>query len=74
MMPEKRAQKLDTGNASDWLNQISHVARPMWVVMHHQYGISVLVSQTSFCGETSGRVAKCRLFSQVIRVLTESQN
>ena len=30
----------------------------------HQYGISVLVSQTSFGGETSGRVAKCRLFSQ----------
>ena len=29
----------------------------------HQYGISVLVSQTSFRGETSGGVAKCRLFS-----------
>ena len=28
------------------------------------YGISVLVSQTSFHGETSGGVAKCRLFSQ----------
>ena len=34
------------------------------VVMRHQYGISILVSQTSFRGETSGGVAKCRLFSQ----------
>ena len=30
----------------------------------HQYGISALVSQTSFRGETTGGVAKCRLFSQ----------
>ena len=29
-----------------------------------QYGISALVSQTSFGGETSGSVVKCRLFSQ----------
>jgi len=34
------------------------------VVTHHQYGISALVSQTSFRGETSSGVAKCRLFSQ----------
>ena len=34
------------------------------VVTRHQYGISALVSQTSFGGETSGSVAKCRLFSQ----------
>ena len=60
----------DLGSASDWLNQISHAARPIrsttqiWVVTRHQYGISVLVSQTSFCGETSGAVANCRLFSQ----------
>jgi len=38
-------------------------ALPHWIVMH-QYGISVLVSQTSFRGETVGGVAKCRLFSQ----------
>ena len=31
--------------------------------MRHQYGISTLVSQTSFRGETSGGVVKCRLFS-----------
>ena len=30
----------------------------------HQYGITALVSQTSLGGETSGSVAKCRLFSQ----------
>ena len=33
-------------------------------VTRHQYGISALVSQTSFRGETTGSVAKCRLFSQ----------
>ena len=60
----------DLGSASDWLNQISHTARPIrsttqvWIVTRHQYGISALVSQTSVGGETSGRVAKCRLFSQ----------
>ena len=31
-----------------------------------QYGISAFVSQTSFGGETSGSVVKCRLFSQAI--------
>ena len=36
----------------------------IWVVTCHQYGISAIVSQTSFGGETSGSVAKCRLFSQ----------
>ena len=38
----------------------------MWVVTRHQYGISALVSQTSIGEETSGSVAKCRLFSQAI--------
>ena len=36
----------------------------MWVETCHQYGLSALVSQTSFGGETIGGVAKCRLFSQ----------
>ena len=60
----------DLGSASDWLKQISHAARPIrsttqiWVVTRQQYGISALVFQTSFRGETSGDVAKCRLFSQ----------
>ena len=67
----------ELGSASDWLNQISHAARlirrttQIWVVTRHHNGISALVSQTSFGGETSGSVAKCRLFSQAICLLTE---
>ena len=37
-----------------------------WVVTRHQYGISALFPQTSFRGETSGSVSKCRL-SPVLR-------
>ena len=65
----------DLGSAFDWLNQISHTARPIrsttqiWVVTRHQHGISALVSQTSFGGETSGSVAKCQLFSQAIVIM-----
>ena len=60
----------DLASPSDWLKKISHAARPIrsttqiWVVTRQQYGISALVFQTSFRGETSGYVAKCRLFSQ----------
>ena len=45
------------GSATDWLKKIFHAARPttsttqMWVVTRHQYGISALVSQTSFRGK-----------------------
>ena len=35
----------------------------MWVVTRHQYGISMLVSQTPFRGKTSVGVARRRLFS-----------
>ena len=62
----------DLGSASHWLNQISHVARPIisttqiWVVTRHQYGISAPIFQRSFGRETSGSVAKCRLFSLTI--------
>ena len=73
---ERRNSKLmtchysDLSSASDWLNQISHTARPIrsttliWVVTRHQYGISAPVSQTSFGGVTSGSATKCWLFSQ----------
>ena len=37
----------------------------------HQYGISALVSQPSFGGETSNSVAKCRLYSQGISSYTD---
>ena len=58
----------DLGSASDWLKQISHAARPIrsitqiWVVTRHQYGISALVSQTSFGGVTVAGVANVGCF------------
>ena len=57
-------------SASDWSSRMGNLIQPIrsttqiWVVSRHQYGISALVSQASFGGETSGSVAKCRLFSQ----------
>ena len=40
--------------------------------MRHQYGISALVSHTSFRGETFGGVATCRLFSQATLTVDNS--
>ena len=60
----------DLGSASDWSCRLENFIQPMrsttqiWVVTRHQYGISALVSQMSFGGESGGSVAKCRLFSQ----------
>ena len=60
----------DLDSASDWLKLVSRAAglirstTQIEVVTRHQYGISTLVSQTSFCGETSGSVAECWLFSK----------
>ena len=60
----------DLVGASDCSCCVGNLIQPIrsttqiWVVTRHQYGISALVSQTSFCGETSGSVAKCRRFSQ----------
>ena len=76
---EERPQKFhnddvslpDLGRAFDWLKQISHAARrirsttQILIVIRHQYGISALVPQTSFRGETSDGVARWRLFSVV---------
>ena len=59
----------DLGSASDWSCRVGNLIQPIrsttqiWEVTRHQNGISALVSQTSFGGETSGNVAKCRLFS-----------
>ena len=39
-----------------------------WVVTHHQYWISALVSQTSFGGDTIVSIAKCWLFSQADKI------
>ena len=80
MTSEKRAQKLHTVEASlprsDWSCCLGNLIQPIrsttqiWVVMRHQYGISVLVSQRSFVGETSGSIAKCLLFSQPSFIFT----
>ena len=59
----------DLGSASHWSCHMGNLIQPIrsttqiWVVTRHQYGISALVPQTSFRRETSGDVAKCRLFS-----------
>ena len=54
---------VDLSSASDWLkicfNQSEALPRS-----GNQYGVSMLVPQTSFPQETSGGVAKCRLYSQ----------
>ena len=59
----KRAQRVcGKGNLSS-ANPLSTVR--IWLVMRHHYGISALDRQRkSFRKETSGGVAKCRLFSQ----------
>ena len=60
----------DLGSASDWSCRVGNLIQPIRsttqirVVSRHQYGISALISQTSFGGETSGSIAKFRLFSQ----------
>ena len=41
----------------------------IWVETRHQYGISALISQSSFRGESSGGVAKCRLVSHSCETL-----
>ena len=60
----------DLGSASDWSCRVGNLFQPIisttqiLVVTPHQYGISEVISQTSFGGETTGSVANCRLFSQ----------
>ena len=71
----------DLGSASDWSRRVENLIQPIrstthiWVVTCDRYGISALVSQTLFGGETGcGSVDKCRLFSQAICLLTELIN
>ena len=40
----------------------------IWILMHHKNGISVLIPQTSFLGETRGSILKCGLFSQAFSI------
>ena len=58
------------GNACDWLCRKGNLLQSIksttqiWVVVCHQYEISVVVAQMSFREETSDGVAKFGLFSQ----------
>ena len=59
----------DLGIASDWschmvnLLQAIRCTTQIWLVMHHQCGISVLVSQMSFGGKPVVEVISCTIFS-----------
>ena len=44
-----------------WSCHKGNLLQPIWVVTHHQYGISVFISQMSFHGETSSGVVGCFL-------------
>ena len=66
----------DLGSASDWSCCMGNLLQPIrsptqiLVVTHHMYGISALISQTSFHEEASGGVEKYRLFSLATHFLT----
>ena len=72
----------DLSSASDWSCRVGNLLPPIrsttqiWVVTRHRNGISALVSQMSFRGETSSSVAKCQLFSQAMcyRTIEELKN
>ena len=54
----------DLRSASDWSCSDKNLLQPVmtstgiWVVTCHQYWISVVVAQASFCGEKSGEVVR----------------
>ena len=59
----------DLSSAFDWSYREEDLLQPIrsksgqyFIII--QYGISELIPQTSFCVETNGGVAKCRLFTQ----------
>ena len=64
----------DPGGVSDLSFRARNSLQPIrnitqiWVLTRHQYGISALVCQTSFRGETSRGVAKFRLLSPAARL------
>ena len=57
----------DLGSASDCLCRMRNLLQPIrsttqiWIVTRHQHGISALVSQTSFHGESGGGFGGCFL-------------
>ena len=67
------------GSAYDWSGRERNLLQPIrcttqvQVMTRYRYGISALVSQTPFCGETSGDVVKCRPFSEAnVTVVTHA--
>ena len=54
---------LSCASVAENLLQPIRSTTPIWVVKLRHYGMSALVSQTSFRGETKGSVAKYQLFS-----------
>ena len=53
----------DLSGASDWMKILLHSIRSsthIWVVTCHQYGISVVVPQMLFRGESISGEVKCR--------------
>ena len=70
----------DLRSASDWLKcegipiQTIKSTTWIWVVTCHRYGISVLVTQTSFCEGSSGDLARCQLLSPVACVASVSRS
>ena len=72
MKSEERAPKFHTDATRDSLVISESLLYPIrsttqiWIVTRHQYRTSALVPQTSFRGETSGGIAKYRLFSQAV--------
>ena len=63
------------GSASDWSYCAENLIQPIkgttqiWVMTRHQYGISALVSQRSFGGESSGSVTKSPKVSCFLNLL-----
>ena len=63
----KEGSGKDLGSCSDWSCRVGNLLQPIrttsqiGVVTHHQYGISALISQTLFRGETTGGVSNCIL-------------
>ena len=59
-------------NQSHQLGRLCSSTTLIRVVTRHQYEISALAPQTSFCGETIGGIMRCQLFSQATNQTTKN--
>ena len=73
----------DLGSASDWLCHKGNLIQPIrnttqaWVVTRCQYGISTLIFEVAFQGETSGGATNGQfflMFSQATNRLLNNHN